>query len=122
MQFPENRDARSDVGGTMATTNARTVVAVGTALMMLGASKARAITLRTGSLQPGANQKLVCTVINPGVKPIGIAAQIVDRFGANTTDFAATEFDESGTILTTLRVESSNPNARYCLIVVRDGK
>ena len=100
----------------------RKVIIGALAIALVGGTKARAVPLRTGSLEPKAGQKLVCTVLNVGARPLGMAAEIVDRFGGNTTDFASTEYDDSGTIVTTLRIESSNPNARYCRIVVTGGK
>ena len=48
-------------------------------------------------------------------------AQIVDRFGDNATDFAGTDWNSSETTIVTLRVESSNPNARFCKITVVGG-
>ena len=93
----------------------------GAALFILGTEHAQAASLRTPPIQPGAEQKLVCTVVNDG-KDLQMVAQIVDRFGDNATDFAVTDYDPSGEIVTTLHVESSNPNARYCRIVVTGGR
>jgi hypothetical protein len=100
----------------------RTVMIGWLAIGLLGARHVHAASLRTGSMQPGDGQKLVCTVLNVQVKPLGMQAVIVDRFGANKTDFAATDYDESGTIVTTLRVESTSRDARYCRILVVGGK
>lgn len=90
------------------------VVAVG-----LSGTVAEAHTLRTPPVQPGAGQKLVCTVVNASARPATIAAEIVDRFGENVTDFAYTDWDASGTILRTLRVESGDPDARWCRVKAR---
>jgi hypothetical protein len=100
----------------------RKVIIGGLALVLMGGTKARAVPLRTGSIEPLAGQKLVCTVLNVQTKSLGMGAEIVDRFGNNATDFAFTDYDDSGAIVTTLRVESSSPNARYCRIVVTNGK
>ncbi len=100
----------------------RKLLIAGLAIVLAGGAKARAVTLRTGSIVPGGGQKLVCTVLNVGAKRLDVGAQLVDRFGANATDFAFTDYDESGTIVTTLRVESSSANARYCVITVVGGK
>ena len=89
---------------------------VAAAVLGLAASPVGAFTLRTPPIQPGAAQKLVCTVINASTRPAEISAELVDRFGDNVTDFASTDWDVSGTTLRTLRVESGNPNARYCRV------
>jgi hypothetical protein len=86
------------------------------AMGLLGTASAGAHSLRTPPIQPGADQKLVCTVTNGSTRPAEISAEIVDRFGDNVTDFAFTDWDASGTILRTLRVESGNPNARFCRV------
>jgi hypothetical protein len=91
------------------------------ALALLGVTNADARALRTPPIQPGAGQKLVCTVVNLDEKGIEMQAQIVDRFGDNATDFALTDWNASETTVVTLRVESSNPNARFCKITVVGG-
>ena len=91
------------------------------ALALLGVTNADARALRTPPIQPGAGQKLVCTVVNLDEKEIEMQAQIVDRFGDNATDFALTDWNASETTVVTLRVESSNPNARFCKITVVGG-
>jgi hypothetical protein len=100
----------------------RTVIIAWLAVGLLGANHVHAASLRTGSIQPRDGQKLVCTALNSAVKPLGMQAEIVDRFGRSRTDFVATDYDESGTIVTTLRVESADRNARYCRIYVLGGK
>ena len=90
-------------------------------LALLGATNADARAMRTPPIQPGAGQKLVCTVVNLDEKDIEMQAQIVDRFGDNATDFARTDWNADETTVVTLRVESSNPNARFCKITVVGG-
>ena len=102
--------------------NARTTTALIGLSMVLGAAAANAASLRTPPMQAGSGQKLVCTVVNLDQKAIAMRAEIVDRFGDNATDFARTDWNASETTVVTLRVESSNPNARYCRITVADGK
>jgi hypothetical protein len=104
--------------------NATTTKAMiaGAVLVLLGGGGARAATLRTAPMQPGANEKLVCTVVNLEEKSLEIRAQIIDRFGDNATDFARTDWNASETTVVTLRVESSNPNARFCRITVTGGR
>ena len=91
------------------------------ALLLLAATEAGARSLRTPPLQPGTNQKLVCTVVNLDGKSLEMQAEIVDRFGDNATDFTRTDWNADETVVLTLRVESSNPNARFCRITVRGG-
>lgn len=91
------------------------------ALLLLAATEAGARSLRTPPLQPGTGQKLVCTVVNLEAKSIEMKAEIVDRFGDNATDFARTDWNADETVVLTLRVESSNPNARFCRITVVGG-
>ena len=104
--------------------NANTTKAlIGTlALLLVGARVAGAASLRTHPMQPGSGQKLVCTVVNLDAKALEMRAEIVDRFGENATDFARTDWNADGTTVVTLRVESSNPNARYCRITVTGGR
>jgi S-adenosylmethionine hydrolase len=104
--------------------NARTTKAtIGMlAVLLTGASTAGAVVLRTPPMEPGSGQKLVCTVVNLQEKGLEMQAQIVDRFGDNTTDFASTDWNDAETTVVTLRVESSNPNARYCRITVAHGR
>ena len=90
-------------------------------LAVMGATNADARALRTPPIQPGAGQKLVCTVVNVYEKGIEMQAQVVDRFGDNATDFARTDWNADETTVVTLRVESSNPNARFCKITVVGG-
>jgi len=94
----------------------------GAALLMVGAKDVEAATLRTPPLQPGAGQKLVCTVVNVDAKSLQMRAEIVDRFGDNATDFVRTDWNAAETTVITLRVESSNPNARSCRITVTGGR
>src|SRR5258706_271367 len=91
------------------------------ALLLLTATEAGARPLRTPPLQPGTNQKLVCTVVNLDAKSLEMQAEIVDRFGDNVTDFARTDWNADETTVLTLRVESSNPNARFCRITLKGG-
>ena len=104
--------------------NAHTTKAIiGTlAVLLVGTRGARGASLRTHPLQPGSGQKLVCTAVNLDAKALEMRAEIVDRFGDNATDFARTDWDAAGTTVVTLRVESSNPDARYCRIVVTGGR
>ena len=90
-------------------------------LALLGATNADARAMRTPPIQPGAGQKLVCTVVNVYEKGIEMQAQVIDRFGDNATDFARTDWNSSETTVVTLHVESSNPNARFCKITVVGG-
>ncbi len=83
---------------------------------------AGATMLRTPPLQAGSGQKLVCTVVNLDQKALEMQAEIVDRFGDNATDFARTDWNADETTVVTLRVESSNPNARYCRIRIAGGR
>jgi hypothetical protein len=92
------------------------------AIAVMSATNADARALRTPPIQPSAGQKLVCTVVNLDEKDIEMQAQIVDRFGDNATDFARTDWNASETTVVTLRVESSNPNARFCKIHVIGGR
>jgi hypothetical protein len=91
------------------------------AIAVMSTTNAHARALRTAPIQPGDGQKLVCTVVNLDEKDIEMQAQIVDRFGDNATDFARTDWNASETTVVTLRVESSNPNARFCKITVVGG-
>lgn len=88
-------------------------------LVLLGVGSAGAHTLRTPPVVPGADQKLVCTVVNVSGRAVDVSAEIVDRFGENATAFAATDWDADGVVLTTLRVESTSPNARWCHVKVK---
>jgi hypothetical protein len=91
------------------------------ALALLGTTNAHARALRTPPIQPGEGQKLVCTVVNLDAKALEMQAQVIDRFGDNVTDFALTDWNADETTVVTLRVESSNPNARFCKITVVGG-
>jgi hypothetical protein len=91
------------------------------ALAAMSATNADARAMRTPPIQPGDGQKLVCTVVNLDAKDLEMQAQIVDRFGDNATDFARTDWNADETTVVTLRVESSNPNARFCKITVVGG-
>jgi hypothetical protein len=91
------------------------------AVAVMSATNADARAMRTAPIQPGAGQKLVCTVVNLDEKDIQMQAQIVDRFGDNATDFSRTDWNTDETTVVTLRVESSNPNARFCKITVVGG-
>jgi hypothetical protein len=95
---------------------------VGAALALLGTKDVKAANLRTPPIQPGAGQKLVCTVVNVNEKGLQMRAEVVDRFGDNATDFARTDWNADDSVVVTLRVESSNPNARYCRINVTGGR
>ena len=101
---------------------ARKALVAGAALALLGAKPVKAANLRTHPIQPGAGQKLVCTVVNVKAKSLQMRAEVVDRFGENATDFTRTDWNADETTVITLRVESSNPNARYCRITVTDGR
>ena len=90
-------------------------------LAVMSATSADARALRTPPIQPGTDQKLVCTVVNLDEKDIEMQAQVIDRFGDNVTDFARTDWNSDETTVVTLRVESSNPNARFCKITVVGG-
>ncbi len=104
-------------------TTRTTTAMIGTVLALLaGASTAGAVSLRTPPMQPGSGQKLVCTVVNLAAKSLQMQAEIVDRFGDNATDFARTDWNADETIVVTLHVESTNPNARYCRITVTGGR
>ena len=91
------------------------------AIAAMSATAADARALRTPPIQPGEGEKLVCTVVNVEEKAIEMQAQVIDRFGDNVTDFARTDWNSSETTVVTLRVESSNPNARFCKITVVGG-
>ena len=104
----------------MTTTTIRALMMTA-ALAAVSATNADARALRTPPIQPGDGQKLVCTVVNLDQKDIQMQAQIVDRFGDNATDFARTDWNADETTVVTLRVESSNPNARFCKITVVGG-
>ena len=97
-------------------------IITGAALVVLAGSGAGAATLRTPPIQPGVGQKLVCTVVNLEARLLEMRAQIVDRFGENVTDFARTDWNAAETTVVTLRVESGNPNARFCRITVTGGR
>lgn len=86
------------------------------------AATARATVVRTPAIMPGTDQMLVCTVVNFTDKPLAIAAEIRDRWGENVTCFARTDWDQTGTVLRTLYVEGTNPDARYCRVVVKGGR
>jgi hypothetical protein len=90
-------------------------------LAVMSATNADARALRTPPIQPGDGQKLVCTVVNVYEKGLEMQAQVIDRFGDDATDFARTDWNASETTIVTLRVESSNPNARFCKITVVGG-
>jgi hypothetical protein len=90
-------------------------------LAVMSATNADARALRTPPIQPGAGQKLLCTVVNVYEKGIEMQAEVIDRFGDIVTDFARTDWNSSETTIVTLRVESSNPNARFCKITVVGG-
>jgi hypothetical protein len=98
--------------------------AVGAAVMgtMIMGSSARAGTLSTAPIQPAEGQKLVCTAVNLSGKSLQITAQIIDRYGDNVTDFIRTDWNQDETVLTTVRAESSNPDARYCRVTVLRGR
>lgn len=83
---------------------------------------ASAAVLRTPAIVPGAEQMLVCTVVNLGEKPLDVTAEIVDRWGQNVTCFARTDWDATETVLRTVYVEATNPNARYCRVTVKGGR
>lgn len=102
------------------TTTALTATAI--FLVATATMAGAAATLRTPPMQAGSDQKLVCTVVNLAVKGLEMRAEIVDRFGDNATDFARTDWNADETTVVTLRVESSNPNARYCRITVTGGR
>ena len=91
------------------------------AIAVVSATNADARAMRTPPIQPGEGQKLVCTVVNVYEKGLEMQAQVIDRFGDNATDFARTDWNSSETTVVTLRVESSNPNARFCKITVVGG-
>ena len=91
------------------------------AIAVMSATNADARAMRTPPIQPGDGQKLVCTVVNVYEKGLEMQAQVIDRFGDNATDFARTDWNSSETTVVTLRVESSNPNARFCKITVVGG-
>jgi hypothetical protein len=91
------------------------------AIAVVSATNADARAMRTPPIQPGEGQKLVCTVVNLYEKGLEMQAQVIDRFGDNATDFARTDWNSSETTVVTLRVESSNPNARFCKITVVGG-
>jgi hypothetical protein len=91
------------------------------AIAVVSATNADARAMRTPPIQPGEGQKLVCTVVNVYEKGLEMQAQVIDRFGDNATDFARTDWNSSETTVVTLRVESSNPNARFCKITVVSG-
>ena len=91
------------------------------AIAVMSATNADARAMRTPPIQPGEGQKLVCTVVNVYEKGLEMQAQVIDRFGDNATDFARTDWNSSETTVVTLRVESSNPNARFCKITVVGG-
>ena len=86
------------------------------------AAAANAATIRTPAIVPGAEQMLVCTVVNLGEKPLAIAAEIVDRWGDNVTCFARTDWDTTETTLRTVHLEATNPNARWCRVTVKGGR
>ena len=92
------------------------------AIAVTSATNADARAMRTPPIQPGEGQKLVCTVVNLYEKGLEMQAQVIDRFGDNATDFARTDWNSSETTVVTLRVESSNPNARFCKITVVGGR
>ncbi|MGH7895563.1 MAG: hypothetical protein ACREQL_12905 [Candidatus Binatia bacterium] len=95
---------------------------LGAALAVFTIAPAGAASMHTAPLQPGDGEKLVCTVVNVNAKTLQMAAQIVDRFGDNVTDFVRTDWNADETTIITLRADSSNPNARYCKIVVTGGR
>jgi hypothetical protein len=109
------RDADEGERGMTGTTMRNAMMMAGLAVL-LGAGAARAHTVRTPPVVPGAEQKLVCTVVNVSGRAVEMSAEILDRFGDNVTDFATTDWDATGTVLTTLRIESSSPNARWCRV------
>jgi hypothetical protein len=108
-------------GKAMKTTMTIRALMMTATLAVMGATNADARALRTPPIQPGAGQKLVCTVVNVYEKGIEMQAQVIDRFGDNATDFARTDWNADETTVVTLRVESSNPNARFCKITVVGG-
>jgi hypothetical protein len=81
-----------------------------------------AATLHTPVMQAGSDQILVCTVVNLAGTPMRITAELVDRWGDNVTCFVRTDWDETGSVLLTLHAEATNPNARYCRVVVHGGR
>jgi hypothetical protein len=97
----------------------RSAMAMAGVLVLLSGGAARGHTVRTPPVQPGDEQKLVCTVVNVAGQPIEVTAEIVDRFGENATEFVATDWDASETVLTTLRAESASPHARWCRVRVK---
>ena len=83
---------------------------------------ANAATIRTPAIVPGAEQMLVCTVVNLGEKPLAITAEIVDRWRDNVTCFARTDWDTTETVLRLVHLEATNPNARWCRVTVKGGR
>jgi hypothetical protein len=91
-------------------------------LAMAIGSGAWAATLHTPPIRPGVGEKLVCTVVNLSGKPLDIRAEILDRWRDNVTCFVRTDWDMSETVLLTVHAEAVNPDARYCRVIVRDGR
>ena len=103
--------------------NRRTLLLAGVVFATAFASAtAEAAVLRTPAIVPGAEQMLVCTVVNLGEKALDITAEIVDRWGQNVTCFARTDWDATETVLRMVYVEATNPNARYCRVAVKGGR
>ena len=122
MEAVSARNARLETRGSPRHPTTKKILLTLLAFAAMGTKPVKAANLRTHPIQPGAEQKLVCTVVNVHGKSLEMRAEVVDRFGDNATDFVRTDWNADETVVITLRAESSNPNARFCRISVTGGK